>query len=98
MKIIKAGKFLSKIMKKCKISGIATIFEKAIIRNDQIDNQRIIKHEGHHIDYQMKRDGKIKYIKNWTFGFIKNLIKYKNVKKAYKNIPYEIEARKAEWS
>ncbi len=57
---------------------------------------RILRHETCHWT-QQRKDGLRFYIK-YLFFYFKNYLKYKNHNDAYLNIPYEIEARRAEWS
>jgi len=57
--------------------------------------ERLRRHEKEHVK-QYQQNGIIKFLFCYFFEYIKNLIKYRSHKKAYLNISYEIEARKAE--
>lgn len=51
----------------------------------------LVKHELIHVE-QIKRDGVIVFWLKYEAWFVWNFIKYRNLYKAYRNIPYEIEA------
>lgn len=56
---------------------------------------RLLKHEVEH-SKQYKEHGIIGFLFLYTIRFLEQLVVHKNFKKAYLNIPFEIEARKAE--
>ncbi len=60
-----------------------------------IPSTQLKKHERKHPE-QMKRDGVFTYHIVYTYHFIKGVVLLKGFKQAYLDIPYEIEARKAE--
>ena len=57
-------------------------------------NERVVLHESKHIE-QIKRLGVLKFYLSYLFEYVKNLLKYRSHKLAYRNISFEIEARKA---
>ena len=58
-------------------------------------SDRLRRHEKKHV-MQYKRDGIIKFLSRYFYEYLKNRIKGMSHGKAYLNISYEIEARKAE--
>ncbi len=60
-----------------------------------VPTRRLKKHECKHSE-QMSIEGALKYHIVYFYHFIKGLILQKGFKQAYLDIPYEIEARKAE--
>jgi hypothetical protein len=54
---------------------------------------RILHHEWIHIR-QIRRDGYLRFYCVWLGQLVKNLFRYKNYDKAYRNISYEVEAYK----
>lgn len=53
--------------------------------------QKLINHEAVHV-HQYHEDGIPKFLATYIYQYIKNLFKYRNHKKAYRNIEYEKEA------
>lgn len=60
------------------------------------DGMAKIAHELVHFN-QIQEAGLIKFYSKYLWDYIKNLIKYRNHKEAYMNIPYEVEAYAEEW-
>ena len=59
-------------------------------------SDRLRKHEQEHVR-QQEAEGNIVFKVKYSLEFIGNLIKYRSFSKAYRNISYEMEARKAEF-
>ena len=58
-------------------------------------SKRLLKHEAEHCK-QYKEHGIIGFLFLYLLHFVREYLKCGNMKKAYFNIPFEIEARKAE--
>jgi hypothetical protein len=58
-------------------------------------SENLFKHESAHIRQKFK-EGTVKFYFKYLFEFVRNLIKFRNWKEAYRGISYEIDARAAE--
>lgn len=79
--------FIKLWMEHFKYDGLATVWNTVYLKDcSKFSDQKLMRHETKHIE-QMDRDGRavwlVKYFYHWY-------------KYGYSNIPYEIEARKAE--
>jgi hypothetical protein len=63
---------------------------------DEKPSRSLIKHELAHVR-QMKDEGSLKFMVKYGYFYGCNLMKFKDHQLAYHQIPYEIEARKAEY-
>jgi len=86
-KVVKAKGFILYALKKLKFIGWTSAWNVIYLHPNYIDIKSLIKHEQCHA-MQMQRDGKLWMITKYTYY----LIKY-----GYRNNPYEIEARLAEY-
>jgi len=83
--------------KKVKADGLV-IYPYVLLRHpeNKIKRKKALHHEWVHIQ-QIRKDGLVKFYFGWFTQLIKNLFRYKNVHKAYRNISYESEAYKKMW-
>jgi len=78
-----------------RVAGV-TIGKNIYYKNSKnLVSIKLRRHEKEHVK-QYRQNGLIKFLFCYFYEYIKNLIKYRSHKKAYLNISYEIEARKAE--
>ena len=69
-----------------------TIVNTIHFRYSVIDvDQNLVNHEMVHIK-QIEKEGALKFYSKYLYYYLVNLVKYRDTKKAYLNIPYEIEA------
>lgn len=54
----------------------------------------VLAHEWVHVR-QMRRDGVLKFYATWLWELLRNIFTYRSLRKAYWNIGYELEARRA---
>ena len=71
-----------------------TIGQTIYVRGSSISD-RLLKHEAEH-SKQYKEHGIIGFLFLYTIRFLEQLVIHNNFKKAYLNIPFEVEARKVE--
>ena len=69
-----------------------TIVNTIHFRYSVIDvDQNLVNHEMVHIK-QIEKEGALKFYSKYLYYYLVNLVKYRDTKKAYMNIPYEKEA------
>ena len=78
-----------------RIAGIVLFYRAYFYQPKEQVSQRLLKHEKEHIK-QQKEEGFLLFLIKYIYEFIVNFMRYWSFWKAYKNISYEIEARKAE--
>lgn len=55
----------------------------------------LLRHELEHC-YQVRRQGFLKFYLSYLYFYIRGRLRYRHHALAYRNIPYEVEARRAE--
>lgn len=87
-------KLLTKLIPGMTVNAIVIFGNIYFLKRKSMVSKKLFRHELVHVE-QQEREGVLFYIR-YICEYLKNLIKYKNHTRAYLNISYEIEARKAE--
>ncbi len=78
-----------------RLLGVHAIMLYPYVLYAKTPNQAIRKHELTHV-VQAEREGVCKFYLKYIGYYLWGLVRYMSHKKAYRNIPYEVEARAAE--
>ena len=78
-----------------RINAIVLFYTAYFYQPEEEVSERLLRHEKEHIR-QQEEEGFLWFLINYISEFLINYVRYFSFQKAYRNIIYEIEARKAE--